>query len=193
MNLWNIKASFYSFSRKPWPLNKILKKETEIIKLLLHQMLIENPKVLDVGCGVGDSMALLNNEWNIVALDNSINMIRKAPSNNQSWVAADVMYLPFHCQKFHLVTCVGVSEYVNDLDSLLQNIFRIMNYKGYLILTTSPKSLFTQMRQVGGSKIYARNAESIVTASAGYFYLEAFYHLFSMDAFLFRAKEKISI
>lgn len=188
MNWWDKKAWFYSFARKPWPLSAIYKKETESIKLMLHRVAIENPIVLDVGCGVGFSSALLNCEWNIFAIDNSLSMAKKASSTRQIVVAADVLNLPFMSQTFHLITCIGVSEYIKDLDLLLEKIFYFLKEDGCLILTISPNSIFTCLRKMGGPKIYPRTAESVLVSSTAFFNLEMSKHLFSMDVFLFRRK-----
>ena len=187
MNLWDVKALFYSVARKPWPLNSIHKKETEIIKLLLHQVTINNPKVLDVGCGVGHSTALLNPEWNTIAVDKSKKMLHQARSFNRGLVAADATALPFNSQTFDLIACIGLSEYIEDLDALLFEMFSLLRDGGFLLMTSSPESVFCQLRNIGGSKIHTRNAESVLSSASAFLKPISQVHFFSMDAFLFQA------
>ncbi|MBN2413586.1 class I SAM-dependent methyltransferase [candidate division KSB1 bacterium] len=188
MNLWNLKAPLYNLFRKPWPLNRILGRETENIKTLLQLIPPQEGTALDIGCGTGRSIKLYKGSINFIGLDGSFNMAKQASQNtNYPVVVADALRPPFSANSFSLVTAVGLLEYLDDLETFFANCAAVLKQGGHLLVTGSPSGLFTSLRRVGGTKIHPRKADVIIEAAERYnFKLVGKKSCFSQDVFLFR-------
>ena len=57
----------------------------------------------------------------------------------------------------NLILCVGLSEYILDLQMLATEIFRLLAADGYAIITLSPPNILNQIRKLMGHKIYLRS------------------------------------
>jgi SAM-dependent methyltransferase len=73
----------------------------------------------------------------------------------------DVCNTPYENESMGLILCVGVSEYIEDLDALLAEIKRILSHTGFAILTSSPPGMINQLRKVQGHKLFLRSQEEM--------------------------------
>ncbi len=187
MNIWNLKAPLYNLFRKPWPLNRILIRETVNFEALLQLVTPRGGTALDIGCGTGRSMKLSGDSMNFIGLDGSFNMAKQAAQNtNCPVVVADALTPPFSENSFSLVTVVGLLEYLDDLEVFFTSCAAVLKQGGHLLVTGSPPGLFTSLRRVGGTKIHPRKAVVIIETAKRYnFALVDKKSCFSQDAFLF--------
>jgi len=73
----------------------------------------------------------------------------------------DVCNTPYESEGMDLILCIGVSEYVENLDGLLAEIKRILSKTGIAILTSSPPSLLNQLRRLLGHTLFLRSQENM--------------------------------
>jgi len=97
-------------------------------------------KVLDVGCGVGYGLAFFANHnykklFGIDINKYSLTIAKKrCPKANVKY--GDAIKIPFESNKFDLVILTEVIEHLDDPQTALKEIRRILSPKGILFLTT---------------------------------------------------------
>lgn len=105
---------------------------------LLQRIDLEQPcRVLDVGCGPGNSTALLAARWpeaEVIGLDSSGEMIEKAKWDNPSgyWVIADAAGDLSGLGKFDIVFSNAALQWMPDHDALLPRLYALVENKGML-------------------------------------------------------------
>ena len=77
------------------------------------------------------------------------------------FLQADISKLPFQNICLDLIFCIGVSEYVKNLMTVLTNFYEALKDEGYLIFTISPINFFSFLRYFWGHRIYLRKAEEV--------------------------------
>ena len=185
MRLWDLRALYYGFARTIWPTSAILRKEFENIQSLFK--LIDHNKglILDIGCGVGESIKLLDENVTAIAIDARLKMAKKI--NKDTVVVGDALRLPVKPAKADFVLSVGLSEYLDDLRSFFRQISQTLKSNRCLILTTSPPTIYSFLRFLAGSRIYPRKTADILAMAQKYnFEKIGEKHVFSQDVFLFR-------
>lgn len=117
-----------------------------------HETLIElcriksGDRVLDLGCGVGRSLAAMldavGSEGKVVALDRMPQSLadvtatfdHEIRANRLELVQADVLSTPFPDEQFDVVLCQNVVECVNEREALVAEAKRILRPGGRLLL-----------------------------------------------------------
>jgi trans-aconitate 2-methyltransferase len=93
-------------------------------------------RIIDIGCGPGNSTQVLYNKWplsEIVGVDNSPAMIKKANDDypNQKWILYDAGVDKLD-DKFDLVFSNATIQWIPDHDKLLQRFAELLNDSGVL-------------------------------------------------------------
>jgi ubiquinone/menaquinone biosynthesis C-methylase UbiE len=167
---------------KPW-LYSLQKKAVSYIKLKkdLH--------ILDIGCGTGDSLVLLNKlnkNLHLYGLDISEKMLKRADKKLKEKAIlklGDVEKLPFKDNLFDYVITTEAFHHFPNPDLALKDIFRVLKKNGKLILTDITfksnfiKRLF-KLLEPGHVKIYTK---------------EEFKELFARNKFKLIKQEKIGL
>jgi ubiquinone/menaquinone biosynthesis C-methylase UbiE len=102
---------------------------------------LEPGRVLDLGCGSGEiAAAFADAGWRVTACDLSPRMIETArarwPSKRIEWVVlAPGSKLPFAAERFDLVVCSSVLEYVDNLPAYLAEMARVLRRGGWCCAT----------------------------------------------------------
>jgi ubiquinone/menaquinone biosynthesis C-methylase UbiE len=117
-------------------------KQENRIKKLSSLIPIEIKNCIFIGCGQGDEISILNNRKkipNIYGIDISKTAIQHAKQKypNINFVVGDACNLPFEDNSFDLIICSEVIEHLSSPDKLIDEINRVMENKGVLILSTS--------------------------------------------------------
>jgi ubiquinone/menaquinone biosynthesis C-methylase UbiE len=158
MNLWTIKAKLYHLMRKRSIFQYILQKENENFRSLLNKLPKRDIKILDLGCGDGNIINLLHRHFPhspIYGLDRSSAMIQNIKKGDKTLlVQGNACKIPFKQNCFELCTVVGLTEYIEDINNFMNNLYGIMKSNGYIIITFSPKNVFTYTRFIHGIKLY---------------------------------------
>lgn len=113
-------------------------------------------KFLDVGCGTGGLIALLNEKLEnseIYGIDISSSMLRlalqristKRKSNKIKLICSDInMGIPFPNNFFDTITCVHVINYVNNPNFVCREFERTLKKNGNLVIVTFKNNMSFQ-------------------------------------------------
>jgi len=105
---------------------------------------LENKRLLDLGCGMGN-VSVLGSKYSsyVVGLDISMKAVRRTKwrmdlrqIKDVHLVNGDALKLPFIDEVFDLVIAYDLYEHVSNQGRLLEEILRVTNKKGFLVLTT---------------------------------------------------------
>jgi trans-aconitate 2-methyltransferase len=94
-------------------------------------------RILDVGCGPGNSTNILYNRWkkaNITGIDNSKAMLEKANKTNGSinWVLGDAGGDLSHLGTFDIIFSNAVFQWIPHIEILIPKLFNMLNEHGVL-------------------------------------------------------------
>jgi ubiquinone/menaquinone biosynthesis C-methylase UbiE len=189
MNTWNFYARFYRNYRTFWPFNWILHKEKANLLELLKLLPSEDWIILDIGCGVGDSLNLVSNIKMLIGLDSNKKMAQSAAQKHSAIIIADAIHLPFKTHSISLFQMIGISEYLQNIHILFDECAQLgqSQLPFYILTTSSPRSLFNFIRKLTGHKIFIRKAKDIIQiAESKGLELVGYKSRFSQDAYLFK-------
>ena len=162
---WNLIAPVYNMLRHNPISGHFLKMEYQAIEELFENLSIHKLKTTcDLGVGRGHSLYLIPEIIPFrIAVDRSLPMIhftrKQYPGTH--FVNANVLNIPLKEASFDLILCIGLVEYIQDLESLFSQIGAILKKGGYLLLSYSPKNICTFFRFIRGHRIYPRDWEEI--------------------------------
>ena len=116
--------------------------------------------VLDIGCGIGNFVALL--PGNYFGIDFSREaLVEHKEKHKKNVVLGDILHLPFRSGSFSLCIAVEVSQYVRNHEKLISEISRVMrDGAACIIISPNPDSLFWNIRQ----KIKGRSPLSFISS-----------------------------
>lgn len=125
-------------------IKKGMMRTTFLFKRIAEYIPLENKRLLDLGCGMGN-VSVLGSKYSsqVVGLDISIKAVRRTKwrvdlrqIKDVNLVNGDALKLPFIDEVFDLVVAYDLYEHVSNQDRLLEEILRVTNKKGFLVLTT---------------------------------------------------------
>ena len=105
---------------------------------LVNRLSHENPaRIIDIGCGPGNSTAILKNRWqyaDIYGLDNSKNMIQEAEANfpDIHWLLMSANDDLSSLGQFDIVFTNAALQWIPEHETLIPNMFKMLNEKGVL-------------------------------------------------------------
>jgi SAM-dependent methyltransferase len=140
--------------------------------LYLPKLLIDSRRVLELGCGTGDStISFAPHADRVVATDFSKEMIRKASQKITApdlaaridLLLGDAQNIPFKDEYFHGVFSRGaLLNYVAHPKSLLAEVHRVLSPKGKLVLD------LISGRTGGEANLYSKNQVEKMLKEAGF-------------------------
>lgn len=145
---WNAGAYEWYFTRTP--LGRALRRrDTELIFGALEEVITPTDDVLEVGAGTGNyAIPMARRCARVVALEPSPAMLahlrRRLAEDGGGRVEARPGHLPDGLpasQRFQGVVCLGVLNYVADLDGALRALSAQMAPGGWLVFSVPPRSL----------------------------------------------------
>lgn len=162
---WNLKAKLYRSLRSRFPFNLILEGENKKLELILRAIDTTNKKVIDLGTGVGNALQYLTHFKLVIGVDLTFSMLQAARQTypGVKLIQADALLLPIKTNSIQLVTAVGLSEYLLDIESFFKEAFRILKFDGFMILTFSHRGIWSRLRLLLGHPIYPRALEELIT------------------------------
>jgi trans-aconitate methyltransferase len=160
---WKKLARIYTLLRAN-PLSSVLTwRESVNQKSLLQQIQKSNLETVgDIGCGSGHSLhhlaAISNKRY---AIDSCYDMLCTCKSRYKDvhLICTDAGNSSLQANSFDLLICVGLTEYIPDLNLLFFNLYQSIKPEGYLLITTSPPNFITNVRKLLGPTIYVNNAK----------------------------------
>ncbi len=109
-----------------------------ILACLLDDLLEgqDHPAILDVGCGTGATVSLLEHYGTVTAIDVSVQAIQYCKEQGRSRLCqADGSWLPFASESFDLVTALDLLEHVEDESGGLRELSRVLKSGGRILLS----------------------------------------------------------
>ncbi len=102
---------------------------------------VKNKLVVDIGCGARRGPYILSGiASKVVATDISQETIiysaKEWPRNNLSYITTDAKFLPFKNDSFDCVISLEVIEHINDYESFLSEVKRVMQAEGVFVVST---------------------------------------------------------
>jgi ubiquinone/menaquinone biosynthesis C-methylase UbiE len=115
------------------------KKIDEIEQNVVSDLIKDVPRgqMIELGCGTGHwSEYFAGQGFNVTGTDNSEAMLKLARKKNLNagFLQADAQDLPFPNESFPAVSSVTMLEFVDNRDKVFQEIYRILEPEGWLIL-----------------------------------------------------------
>lgn len=155
MQLWDVKASVYSWFRHLPLIRIILEKEKTGLRFLLEHFSHFPSFLLDIGTGAGDTLEMFPSSLPIIGLDASLKMLLQARKKRPIYgVVGYATQLPFKNRCIEWVSAIGLTEYLSNLYSFLDEICRILLPGGYFLVTISPPHFLNRMRKVLGHPLF---------------------------------------
>lgn len=152
VNLFNEEAGTYEESMYKKSLGAQYIDEIEkdtVMKIFSRETLSpENCVLLDLGIGPGRwSREFLKLGMNVLGSDISFNMCEKARENLNfekrfKVLTADMQILPYKEGSFDFINNIRAFKYVQDYQSCLKEMYRVLKHKGKLILEVPNLSIF---------------------------------------------------
>jgi trans-aconitate 2-methyltransferase len=105
---------------------------------LVNRISHENPaRIIDIGCGPGNSTVILKNRWqdaDIYGLDNSKNMIQKAEADfpDIRWLLMNANDDLSSLGQFDIVFTNAALQWMPEHETLIPNMYKMLNDKGVL-------------------------------------------------------------
>ena len=112
-------------------------------ELVMSLIDIDHGKVLDIGCGPGIlTTELLDRNFQVFSSDLSIEMLKQARQNasknplasNAHFSVGSVNDISFADNQFDFIFCIGVVCYIEDYNTLLSELNRVLKPGGKLII-----------------------------------------------------------
>ncbi len=149
--------------------------------LLVRISLTAPERILDVGCGPGNSTALLAARWPAAAvtgLDSSVDMLAKAAGlyPQLRWLERDISENLSDLGSFDVVFSSSVLQWIPDHDSLLPRLFGLVSPGGVLAVqlsNTDTSPLHNAVRDVAQRPRWKRSLAPVqfqMTASVSEYY-----------------------
>jgi SAM-dependent methyltransferase len=130
-------------SRKAWNFYAFEKRHRAV--MLLDEILSFHPTwMLEIGCGNGDVLAIiedqlrLSGDQHLIGLDFALPVLKEAKhqtSEESVLLQASALALPFPEEEYDLVFAMGLIGYVQPLQLLFDEVYRVLKPGGRFIFT----------------------------------------------------------
>jgi len=101
-------------------------------------------RVLEVGCGTGHWLSILQDQTQAVGLDHSLGMLQKAAEKRGkfSLIQGDALQLPFSDKSFDLVFCANALHHFKNPSAFITGAYELLKDNGVLaVIGMNPHSL----------------------------------------------------
>ena len=164
-SLWKFEAPVYRIFRNNPVSGYFLKKELDSLQDLVQQINLEKIKsVCDLGVGRGHSLDIeMGSRLSKIAIDKSASMVwyTRKDYPDTFFLVGDVLNLPLKNSILDCMFCIGLTEYISNIELLLHQISLTLKTDGHLLITFSPKNIFTYLRFLNGHWLYPRDCHEM--------------------------------
>jgi SAM-dependent methyltransferase len=141
--------------RKKYP-DKRRGLDMAFVNFIVHKL--KKGIVLDVGCGFGELISVLREfgfkVWGLTATEFEVRECRR---KGLGAVKGDAgKEIPFYSNKFDLVVCIDSLEHIKDYRKALQEMHRVLNENGTLIIFTPNREVFRKSKKFQEIKEYIK-------------------------------------
>ena len=126
-------------------------EDMQVQSLIRFGDLKDGMKILDVGCGTGNLSAKLKEYIKVtsIGIDKSFGMLKKSRAKALDVLCADVeRELPFSDQTFEAVVGTYFLHYIQHMQNLISDCFRILRNNGSIVFLTSSHEQIEQLHPV---------------------------------------------
>ena len=156
VDLWYFKSYVYDAVRALPFIRTILERETERLAGFVRDVSPSVSWVLDVGTGTGSTADVFSPDFRVVGLDRSFPMVRRAWTKRRVvGVVGEACRLPLKNGVVPFLTAVGLVEYLRDAEFFLDEVIRVLDSRGYFLVTIAPPSAWNFLRNLLGNRIYS--------------------------------------
>jgi len=120
-------------------LNPFYLTRRRMIRKIVFRRLMTGVHILDVGCGIGDTMFMLRPLSKVsVGLDLSLGALKEAATKLKEghFLLADATAIPLRSDFFHLAICTEVLEHLEEDAEAVAEIARVLGGGGQALFTT---------------------------------------------------------
>ena len=116
---------------------KFKEERTQPARDLATRINVENPgKIMDVGCGPGNSTNVLYHRWpesEIMGIDSSASMIESARNNHPhlEWRIEDITKMEFD-EKYDIIFSNATIQWIKDQEKLIEDLVKLLKDNGAL-------------------------------------------------------------
>lgn len=161
----------------------LISERDKIINKYLNRIKTPKKKILEVGCGFGSNLRLINStrkDVNCFALDNSIEAIKAIKGVIPNAVVSDCRNTGFTDNKFDLIYSAGLMEHFKDEVPFLSEMKRIVKDDGYVITIVPARYSLWKLYQIihfglwqhGYEKAYTYNGLGSLVKENGFRVIE---------------------
>lgn len=141
------------------------------VREILSMAEVTNKSVLDLGCGYGKFSKFWKEKGAklVVGMDFSKKMLEQARKKSDcNFLMGDAFNVPLKDKSFDIVTCIGVANYYENVDSLLREICRVAREE---VVLTFPKNskigkIYVEVSKI---RIFLKNENEIAEICNSYF------------------------
>lgn len=129
--------SFNSFNNQHYQKSANYKTDSKRLEIMAS-LIDQNQKVLDLGCGTGDLMKLIQTKrCHVEGMEISKKAAMIGKKNGFTIKISDLHNtFPYSKNSFDSITAGEIIEHIYDTDFFLKEIKRVLNPNGFLILST---------------------------------------------------------
>jgi len=98
-------------------------------------MIGKGKKVLDVGCGRGDLMEMLQKDNVVLGIDFSIGMLKQCMKKGLKVVWGEAIDIPFPDNHFDVVCALGLIEYLPEDSKFIKEVYRVLKPGGIAVIS----------------------------------------------------------
>jgi ubiquinone/menaquinone biosynthesis C-methylase UbiE len=98
----------------------------------------ENLRILDIGCGTGETITFLNDILSnpeIIGVDNSLLALNFVKARRHQGVHCDAVNLPFISSSFDYILLLDIIEHIEKDSDVLEESKRVIKKKGKILIT----------------------------------------------------------
>jgi ubiquinone/menaquinone biosynthesis C-methylase UbiE len=160
----------------------------------------KNTRILDVGCGTGETMTFLEHWLDdpfVFGVDNSSQATRYARSRSHDVIQANAFTLPFEDGYFDYVLLLDVMEHIEDDLNMLLEANRVIHSGGRIIITVPALEFLWSSHDLGQGHFrrYTRSRLIELAKRAGFKIekLSYFNFFFSLPIMLIRLLSRVKV
>ena len=167
-----------------------------LLKILLSSSRIhKNSLVIDVGCGVGSNLSLLNSMgFNVIGIDSEIYSLSFAKKNvSVSLINGDLSRLPIKSNSIDIIIATDILEHLNEDTTGIKEMYRTLAHRGIAVLTVPAFEFLWGTQDVVGmhKRRYSKNEFLKKLRQAGFDILKSSYFNFILFIPIFIARRLI--
>lgn len=156
-----------------------------------------NHHILEIGCGTGYNLDELQKWGKVFGIDINQQAVKLAQEKGFNVVIKNVNKDALPKNNFHSICLFDVLEHIENDRKLIQNIFNILNYNGYLFLTVPAYSFLFSSHDKAMNHVRRYNIKKLISIleENGFFIIKKGYwnSLLFFPIFINRMLKKILI